>query len=109
MLVPAAASIHDIAIAINESDGVNVADLPPSTTLLVRTSNSLYRIVIWRGTTVTVQGGHHFPRSTLCQFNGSGFGGSVLKPGWIGRGLRMEITAGDRRFVTSPVLDFATE
>jgi hypothetical protein len=32
-------------------------------------------------------------------------GGSFLKVGWIGVGLRMEILADGRRIVTSPVYD----
>jgi hypothetical protein len=35
-------------------------------------------------------------------------GGSFLKVGWIGVGLRMEILAEGRRIVTSPVYDIVT-
>ena len=91
------------------SDGVNLDDLPPLTTLNVRTRNSLYRIVVWRGTTVLLQGGRRFPRSMVCRINGSGCGGSVLKLAWIGVGLRMEIVAGGRCIVTSPVREITTE
>jgi len=43
------------------------------------------------------------------RMDGSGFGGSLLKVGWIGIGLRMEILAGDQRIVTSPVRDISIE
>ena len=91
------------------SEGVNLDDLKPLTTLLVRTRHSLYRIVVRRGSTVVLQGGRRFPRSTVCRINGSGLGGSVLKVAWIGVGLRMEIACGSRCIVTSPVREITTE
>jgi len=91
------------------ADGVSLRDLEPLTTLLVRTCNSHYRIVISQNTAVFVQGGQFFPEVTDARLEGSSFGGSFLKVGWIGVGLRMEIWAGGQRIVTSPVRAIATE
>jgi len=41
--------------------------------------------------------------------SGSTFGGCMLKAGWLGVGLRMEICANGRRTVTSPVQSLRVE
>ena len=46
---------------VNDIKGVDVRHLPPFTTLLVRTMNSLYRVVITQQPEVFVQGGVFFP------------------------------------------------
>ena len=102
-------AVDELADEASATEGINLDDLEPLTTLMVRTCHSVYRIVVWRGTTVLLQGGRRFPRSTVCRINGSGFGGSVLKLAWMGVGLRMEIAAGGRWIVTSPVREITTE
>lgn len=96
---------HDVAGV----EGVDLRDLEPLTVLRVRTRNSLYRIVVSDGSRVLVQGGAFFPEHTTGHLSGSGFGGSLLKLGWIGVGLRMEFLAGERRIVTSRVTGIAFE
>ena len=102
-------AVDEFADEASASEGLNLDDLEPLTTLMVRTCHSRYRIVVWRGTTVLLQGGRRFPHTTVCRINGSGCGGSVLKLAWIGVGLRMEIAAGGGCIVTSPVLEITTE
>ena len=105
MSARAAYAVDEFADEASATKGIDLNDLEPFTMLMVRTCHSLYRIVVWRGTEVVLQGGRRFPSTTVCRINGSGFGGSVLKLGWIGVGLRMEIAADGRRIVTSPVLE----
>ena len=100
-----AATLAGFASAVSSSNGVQLRDLPPMTTLLVRTRNSEYRIVVASGDEVLVKGGQFFPSLTEARFSGASVGGSFLKVGWIGVGLRMEILADGRRIVTSPVHD----
>ena len=102
-LVPRVATLDGFAAAFAAADGISLRDLDPLTTLLVRTRNSRYRIVISQNTAVLIQGGRFFPELTDACLEGSSFGGSFLKIGWIGVGLRMEIWAGGQRIVTSPV------
>lgn len=102
-------ALDGFAADVSTTEGVNVSDLDPLTTLLVRTRHSLYRIIVWQARTVLVQGGRHFPEVTVGRLNGSSLGGSLLKLAWIGVGLRMEICAGGRRIVTSPVQEITTE
>lgn len=102
-LVPRAATLDGFAEACAAADGVHLRDLDPLTTLLVRTYNSCYRIVIAQQSAVFVQGGRFFPEMTDARLEGSTFGGSMIKMGWIGIGLHMEIWADGQRIVTSPV------
>ena len=103
VLVPRAATLDGFVTAASEADGITLRDLDPLTELLVRTCNSLYRIVISHNTDVFVQGGQFFPEMTVARLEGATFGGSFLKMGWIGVGLHMEIWARGQRIITSPV------
>ena len=90
-------------------EGVHLRQLPPLTTVLTWTKNSLYRIVVTEGSDVYVQGGAFFPNPTSAQLDGASMGGGLLKVGWIAVGLPMEIRVGGRRVVTSPVRAITTE
>lgn len=103
-----AATLAGFTSAVSSTSGVHLRDLAPMTTLVVRTRNSEYRIVVSAGDEVLVKGGQFFPSLTEARFSGASVGGSFLKVGWIGIGLRMEILAGGRRIVTSPVHDIVT-
>lgn len=94
---------------IDPVGAVHVRQLPPWTTLLVWTRNSLYRFVITDGDNVFVQGGAFFPHPTAALLDGASLGGNVLRVGWLGVGLLMEIRIGLRRIVTSPIRAIATE
>jgi hypothetical protein len=89
---------------VSSAEGVDVHHLAPSTTLLVWTLNTLYRVVIVQSLDVSVQGGALFPESTAARLVGASFHpGGWLKVGWIGIGLRMELRLASRYVVTSPV------
>ena len=89
--------------------GISLRELEPLTTLLVGTCNTQYRIIVSRQSAILVQGGRFFPEVTTANLDGSSAGGSFLKVAWIGVGLRMEISAGGQRIVTSPVRSITTE
>ena len=91
--------VNDLA----DAPGIALREVEPLTTIVVRTHNSCYRILITHDTTAIVRGGAFFPEPTPARIDGSGFGGTLLKVGWIGIGLRMEIFSNGRRIVTSPV------
>jgi hypothetical protein len=97
--------VNDLAGA----PGICLREVEPLTTIVVRTLNSCYRILITHDTTAIVRGGAWFPDPTPARIDGCGFGGSLLKVGWIGVGLRMEIFSNGRRIVTSPVRDVTLE
>ena len=96
-------------LVIVNHEGVELRDLPPLTTVLVRTTKSVYRLVTARWPEVYVHGGAFFPDPTRARLDGASLGGSWLKVGWIVVGLRMEIRWEGRRIVTSPVVAISTE
>ncbi len=97
--------VNDLA----DAPGIALREVEPLTTIVVRTHNSCYRILITHDTTAIVRGGAFFPEPTPARIDGCGFGGTLLKVGWIGVGLRMEIFSNGRRIVTSPVRDVTLE
>jgi hypothetical protein len=94
---------------VENIEGVHLCHLPPFTTLIVRTMNSLYRVVIIEGREVYVQGGAFFPHPTAAYLEGASIGGSSIRVGWIGIGLLVEIRSGGRRIITSPVRAISIE
>ena len=92
-------------------EGINIREVEPFTTLLVQTTNSLYRIIPLEAgrSRIMVQGGQCFPDFVEAHLVGSTFGRSFLKMHWIGGGLHMEIDSGGERIVTSPVRSFSIE
>ena len=91
--------------AVSQADGISLTDVDAFSTLVVRTDNSVYQITILQPYTreVFVQGGAFFPERTRACLNGSSFGGSCLKPGWVGIGLHMEFHAEEQWVITSDV------
>jgi hypothetical protein len=80
------------------NNGINVHKLKPGTLLLVATKNSLYKIAKCdKIDEVIIQGGKHIPEPCFGLFTGSTFGGSMIKLGWIGRGMFMEIFFPDQK------------
>jgi hypothetical protein len=104
-----AATLDRIGDVVDDTAGVRLRDLPPFTTLLVQTVNSLYRVVITQWPEVYIQGGAFFPDPTSAYIDGANIGGSCLRVGWIGVGLSVEIRSGGRHIITSPVRDITTE
>jgi hypothetical protein len=91
-------------------DGVSVRSLEPGTVLNVRTQRSRYRLVMLDGPQqVLVSGGSSFPLPEAAYVVGATAGGSSVKTGWIGIGLRLELRLGQQRLTTSPVESIAIE
>ena len=99
------------SVNIDESKGleygIDVHSLKPGTAVIVATTNSIYKIVKGQADKyeVKIQGGKYIPEPSWANFSGSTFGGSMIKPGWIGYGMFMEFfVIGERnRYVTSSV------
>jgi hypothetical protein len=101
----------DVSTESNRITSVDIRSLPPGTALIVDTRHSSYRLVKlggWGGKAL-VQGGSFFGEETEALVAGSTAGGSSIKIGWIGVGLRLEVLVGRRRFVTSPVRSIEVE
>jgi hypothetical protein len=85
--------------------GIDIGSFPPGTEVTVDTCHSRYRFVIVVGSAgdALVEGGRYFPQETTARIEGSTLGGSLLKIGWIGLGLFLELSFRDKRIVTSRV------
>ena len=103
-----AATPNGIGDFAEDLAGVYLRDVPPFTTLLVWTTNSLYRMVVTRWPEVYVQVGDFFADPTAAYVDGS-TSGSCLRVGWIGVGLLVEIRSGGWRITTSRVRAITTE
>jgi hypothetical protein len=90
---------------------VNLAQLGPGSIVKVHTRHSCYRVAVIDGVRrlATVQGGTLLREPVVARLNGATNGGSMLKAGWIGVGLCLEIGLGFRRIITSPVLAIDVE
>ena len=86
-------------------EGLAIESLESGTTLIVHTDNSEYRLVVLDGALhrVLVEGGAMFPQAVPAVLQGASAGGSIVKTGWIGVGLRMELFADPQWVMTSPV------
>ena len=84
--------------------------LAPGELVTVHTRNSTYRLIILdrTGQNILIQGGRHFPCSTeACLLDGS----SVLQllVGGAAVACNLEFVAGDKCFITSPIVEIERE
>jgi hypothetical protein len=92
-------------------EGVTLTKLEVCDTIHVRTRNSDYEIFMLdpKSGRSLVRGGEYFAEPVEATVSGSTFGGCMLKAGWLGVGLRMEIYVNGQRTVTSPVQSLSVE
>ena len=109
--VPRRRTLDGFVEAVSQTGGIGLSEVEAFATLVVRTDNSVYRITILRphAREVFVQGGAFFPERARACLNGSSFGGSCLKLGWVGLGLHLEFHAGDQWIITSHVRAISVE
>jgi hypothetical protein len=87
------------------SGEVVLATLAPFDTILLRTHNSDYRILLLDPNTgrALVEGGDYIVEPTEALVRGSAANGDVFKGGTISVGCRLEMWVDQRAFLTSPV------
>jgi hypothetical protein len=107
--VPRCSTAEGFAELVSKAGGLSLAQLDPIDRLEILTRNSRYLITVLEPPRprVLVVGGAFFPIACEAALAGSSLGGSLIKLGWIGFGLRLEIHAGGRRIITSPVQSIA--
>ena len=94
---------------MNTVESLHLFDLPPLSTVLVWTMNSMYRLVVLQGDEAFVQGGTHFLTPTPARIHGTLYCCGPMDAGWIGVGLHLELHAGPTRVITSPIVAISTE
>jgi hypothetical protein len=109
--VDAYGTIDDLLLGSEASTGVAMDALEFETRLLVRTRYSQYRLTVLDGESgeVLIEGGNLLHGVTPATLNGATAGGCAMKLGWIGVGLRMELSVGGVRVTTSPVRSIEIE
>jgi hypothetical protein len=108
---PNASAFDPVIADLAGIPGVAVQTLEAGTVIVVNTRHTCYRLVVVDGPQqrALVTGGWLFPESTEVRVQGATGGGSVLKVGWIGVGLRLELSIGLRRITTSRVRSIVVE
>jgi len=96
-------AIDDPADASEYPTILRVDDLEAFSTVLVRTTHSVYRIVTTISSEIYVQGGAFFPDPTPAYLEGSRIAANCLLAGRIGIGGAMMIRTPGYRVITSPV------
>lgn len=86
-------------------DGIDLEGVAIGTKIVVDTRNSRYVIVKITDDVYTLQGGSRWAEPTRIFIGGSTFGGSCIRPKWLGDGMNIEIyeEATKKCVVTSPV------
>jgi hypothetical protein len=109
--IPQYCSLESVAEISPALEGVILGEMEACDTIHVRTCNSVYEIFLLdpKSGRVLVRGGERFAEPMEARVSGSTFGGCMLKLGWLGVGLRIEIYADGQRFVTSPVQSLRVE
>ena len=104
-VVPRRRTLDGFAFEPGCVEGVALQSLETVTVLNVTTRHSDYHVVILDPVRqrVLVTGGRLFPEDTEVRCDGATVGGSLLKVGWIGVGLRLEMSIGRQRITTSRV------
>ena len=85
--------------------GVHLGDVAPGTVLEIETENRAYTIE-YRGLGQALISGHPVfcPKPTLVTINGSTWGGSMIKSGFIGRGMHLEFAHPEFEPITTSVI-----
>jgi len=110
-LVASVRTLDGFGVDLRDEDGVDVRELAAGTIVTVQTRHSRYRFVMLdpNAQRMLVSGGDWFPVPTEARLVGATCGGSMLKPGWIGVGLKLELRHMDRRITTSLVAELTVE
>src|SRR5262245_13009752 len=103
--MPKFCTVDGAAEISNELEGLALWTLEACDMIHARTYNNDYEIFLLDPVSgrAMVRGGEYFTEPVEATVSGSTFGGCMLKMGWLGVGLRMEIYVNGRRTVTSPV------
>lgn len=90
---------------LSACDGIALRNLHAFDAIRIKTLNSEYYIFLIEPESgkALVQGGRYFAEPVEATVSGSTFGGCMMKMGWLGVGLRIELCFNGQRIVTSPV------
>jgi len=108
VIVPKIATLDGFIEAVEKNNGLDVSSLPAGTTLLIETRNSHYQLIILDPAKRSVKVSSFDSKVIRKQLdgimNGSTFRGSMIKLGWIGVGMCLEIHMADGRTLTTSMV-----
>jgi hypothetical protein len=97
-------TLAGFVVEADGDEGIAIESVEAGATIVVDTTNSEYHLTILSRSdrTVLVRGGA-FRDEAPVVLQGATAGGNLVRAGWIGVGLRLELSQGSRRVVTSRV------
>jgi len=109
--IPRYCTLEGVAEISGALEGVTLMTLEACDMIQARTRNNVYEIFLLEPQSgrALVRGGKYFAEPREATVSGSTFGGCMLKRGWLGVGLQMEIYANGHRTVTSPLQSLRVE
>jgi hypothetical protein len=109
--IPQHRTLDGFVETTDKLEGVTLKTLKPCDMIHTRTLNSDYEIFLLdpESGLALVRGGKYFAEPREAIVSGSNFGGSMLKLGWLGRGLSMELSVNGDRIATSPIIELRVE
>jgi hypothetical protein len=95
-----------------QSVGILLKDIGADSFVVAQTRDVTYTLAIVdaaAGTVAVQSDGTSFSEPAVCGLNGSTFGGSMIKVGWIGTDMKIEFNLGNGRVLTTDwVVSFET-
>ena len=109
--VPQCCTLDGATKISKELEGVTLGTLEAYDTIHAQTRNSEYKIFLLdpKSGRALVEGGKYLKEPVEATVSGSTFGGCMLKMGWLGVGLRIEMNVNGQRLETSPVQGLRVE
>lgn len=101
---------HFLLVKIGQTDidnGVFLQDIPDGHIAEIHTRNSIYTVAVIdkeKGKVAMQGNGEHLQQPTVGYLQGSTFGGSMIKVGWIGIGMHLEIQLAGGGVLTTSVI-----
>jgi hypothetical protein len=109
--VPLNCSLDAVTEVLPFVEGVTLNSCAPYDVIVLRTANTEYHLLLLdpESGRVLIDGGDRFPEPIEATLLGASFGGSMIRTGWIGVGMRIELCANDKYIITSPVKSLVVE
>lgn len=110
-MVPRVLSLDACVEQTPSGRGVHISRLEPFQSVQIQTQNNPYCLYVLEPSEgrILVRGGHYFPYYKEAYLCGSSWGGSILRVGWIGLGMCLEMFVDGMRIVTTPLKSLAVK
>ena len=110
-IIPQYCTLEGVTEISPTLDGIMLMTLEACDMIKAVTRNSVYEIFLLepKSGRALVRGGERFADPIEATVIGSTFGGCMIKLGWLGVGLRMEIYENGHRTVTTPIQSLRVE